>query len=164
MAQGLNKAILIGNLGRDPELRYVASGNAVANFTLATSENYKDKSGAKQTRTVWHNIVVWGKLAEVCNQYLKKGSQVYLEGRIDNRSYDDKDGNKRYVSEVVLDFSGRMLMLGGRGGGGGAAEELPGAEEGQTPAPPQADGSTRSMGALPPGPNPKIQDEADLPF
>ena len=118
MAQGLNKAILIGNLGRDPELRYVASGNPVANFTLATSENYKDKSGAKQTRTVWHNIVVWGKLAEVCNQYLKKGSQVYLEGRIDNRSYDDKDGNKRYMTEIVAQ---RVRFLGGGGAGRTAA-------------------------------------------
>ena len=164
MAQGLNKAILIGNLGKDPELRYVASGNAVASFSLATSENYKDKSGAKQTRTVWHNIVVWGKLAEICNQYLKKGSQVYLEGRIDNRSYDDKDGNKRYISEVVVDFNGRMLMLGGRGGGAAAAEDLPAPGEAEGAPPPKADGATRSMGALPPGPNPKIQDEADLPF
>lgn len=161
MANGLNKAILIGNLGRDPELRYVASGNAVANFTVATGESYKDKAGVKQTRTTWHNIVVWGKLAEICNQYLKKGSQVYLEGRIDNRSYDDKDGNKRYVSEVVVDFSGRMLMLGGRGGSSGAPEELPSAGEGEgIPGP----GGTRSMGALPPGPGTQAQDEADLPF
>jgi single-strand DNA-binding protein len=155
MAQGINKAILVGNLGRDPELRYVASGNAVANFTLATSENYKDKSGNRQTRTVWHNIVMWGKIAEIANQYLKKGSQVYLEGRIDNRSYDDKDGNKRYVSEVVVDsFNGKMLMLGGRGGADDAAASGPPANAGQG----------RPGASMPPGPSAPGPDDADLPF
>jgi single-strand DNA-binding protein len=116
MANGINKAILVGNLGKDPELRYIPSGNSVTSFPLATSETFKDKSGNRQTRTTWHNVVIWGKLAEIANQYLKKGSQVYLEGRIDNRSYDDKEGNKRYISEVVIDFNGKMLMLGSRGG------------------------------------------------
>ena len=157
MATGLNKAILIGNLGRDPELKYVPSGNSVANFTLATGETFKDRSGNRQTRTTWHNIVIWGKLAEVANQYLKKGSQVYLEGRIDNRSYDDKDGNKRYVSEVVVDMNGKMVMLGSRGSGDDYVQ----------PPKPQADtqNTNSSMGAsMPPGPNANVQDDGELPF
>lgn len=107
----LNSARLIGNLGKNPELKYTASGQQIANFSVATSETWKDKQGAKQQKTTWHNIVIWGKLAEVANQYLTKGSTVYLEGKIDNRSYDDKDGNKRYVSEIVCD---KMIMLGGK--------------------------------------------------
>ena len=107
----LNSARLIGNLGKNPELKYTASGQPIANFSVATSETWKDKQGAKQQKTTWHNIVIWGKLAEVANQYLTKGSTVYLEGKIDNRSYDDKDGNKRYVSEIVCD---KMIMLGGK--------------------------------------------------
>jgi single-strand DNA-binding protein len=157
MATGLNKAILIGNLGRDPELRYVPSGNSVANFTLATGETFKDKSGNRQTRTTWHNIVIWGKLAEVANQYLKKGSQVYLEGRIDNRSYDDKDGNKRYVSEVVVDMNGKMVMLGSRGS----------SDDYVQPPKPQANtqNTNSSMGAsMPPGSNANMQDDGELPF
>ena len=98
----VNKAILLGNLGRDPELRYTPSGKAVASFSLATSERWTSQDGQKQESTTWHNIVVWGKLAEVMKEYLHKGSQVYIEGRIANRSYDDKDGNKKYVSEVVV--------------------------------------------------------------
>lgn len=112
----VNKAILIGNLGRDPEVRYLPSGQAKATFTLATSESYTDRSGAKQERTDWHNVVVWGKQAELCGQYLKKGRQVYVEGRISNRSYEAKDGSgKRYISEVVAQ---RVQFLGGRPGAG----------------------------------------------
>lgn len=107
----LNSACLIGNLGKNPELKYTASGQPIANFSVATSETWKDKQGAKQQKTTWHNIVIWGKLAEVAGKYLTKGSTVYLEGKIDNRSYDDKDGNKRYVSEIVCD---KMIMLGGK--------------------------------------------------
>jgi len=98
----VNKAILIGNLGKDPELKFTQSGKAVVNFSLATSERWSDQSGEKKESTTWHNIVAWGKQAEVMNEYLKKGSQVYIEGRIDNRSYDDKEGNKKYISEVVV--------------------------------------------------------------
>jgi len=108
----LNAVRIIGNLGKNPELKYTASGQPIANFSVATSETWKDKQGAKQQKTTWHNIVIWGKLAEVANQYLTKGSTVYLEGKIDNRSYDDKDGNKRYISEIVCD---KMIMLGGKG-------------------------------------------------
>jgi len=119
----VNKVILVGNLGKDPELRYTPSGTAVATFSLATSETYKDRDGNKQTKTEWHNIVVWRQLAEICGKYLHKGKQIYVEGKIQNRSYDDRDGNKRYISEVVVN---EMQMLGSRddnqqGGGGSYA-------------------------------------------
>jgi len=113
----VNKAILIGRLGKDPELRYPQGGDSVCNFSIATSEKWKDKSGEKKEKTVWHNIVIWGKLAEIANQYMKKGSRVYLEGAIENRSYEDKQGVKKYVSEVVIGMSGKMIMLdSGRAG------------------------------------------------
>ncbi|KMQ51915.1 Single-stranded DNA-binding protein [Chitinispirillum alkaliphilum] len=98
---GVNKAILIGNLGKDPELKYTPSGTAVATFSLATTERWSDKNGQRQDRTEWHNIVVWGRLAELVNQYLKKGRTCYIEGRISTRSWDDKDGNKKYRTEIV---------------------------------------------------------------
>lgn len=98
---GLNKVMLIGNLGRDPELRKTPSGTSVASFTLATTERWTDKSGERQPHTEWHNIVAWGKLGELAHQYLKKGRSAYVEGRITTRSWDDKDGNKRYKTEIV---------------------------------------------------------------
>ncbi len=111
----VNKVILIGNLGKDPEIRYTASQQAVANFTIATSERYTDRGGAKQERTEWHNIVAWGKTAELCGQYLKKGRQVYIEGRLQTRNYEAKDGSgKRYVTEIVAQT---VQFLGGRSGG-----------------------------------------------
>jgi len=105
----INKAILVGNVGKDPEIRYLESGVPVCNFTLATNETYTNKSGEKVTMTEWHNIVLWRGLAEVAEKYVKKGSQLYIEGRIRTRSYDDKDGNKRYIMEIVGD---NMQMLG----------------------------------------------------
>jgi single-strand DNA-binding protein len=117
----INKAILVGNLGKDPELRYTASGQAVATFSLATTEKFKNKGGEQQERTEWHNIVAWGPLAEICGKYLVKGKQIYCEGRIQSRTYDDREGNKRYITEIVISD---MQMLGGRpseeGGSGGA--------------------------------------------
>jgi len=99
---GVNKVILLGRLGQDPELKYTPGGNAVANFSIATSESWSDKQGQKQERTEWHRIVVWGKLAELCNQYLAKGRQIYLEGQLQTRSWDDaKSGEKRYITEVL---------------------------------------------------------------
>jgi len=113
----INKAILVGNLGRDPEIRYTASGMAVANFTIATSERWKDKtSGEMQERTEWHRIVAWGKLGEICGEYLAKGRQVYIEGKIQTRQWDDKDGNKRYTTEIVAN---EMKMLGSKDSGDG---------------------------------------------
>ncbi|CAD5267586.1 MULTISPECIES: single-stranded DNA-binding protein [unclassified Imperialibacter] len=117
---GVNKVILLGNLGKDPEIRHLENGRAVTNFTLATSEVYKNKEGNKVTNTEWHNVVLWTPLAEVAEKYLKKGNQVYIEGKITTRSYDDKDGNKRYITEVV----GReMTLVGGRPDGGGVSSE-----------------------------------------
>jgi single-strand DNA-binding protein len=98
---GVNKVILVGRLGADPEIRYTGTGAAVANFNLATSENWTDKEGQKQERTEWHRVVVWGKMAEICAQYLGKGRQAYVEGRLQTRQWDDKDGNKRYTTEIV---------------------------------------------------------------
>lgn len=98
---GINKVILIGRLGQDPEVRYTPSGQAVANFSMATSENWTGKDGQKQERTEWHKIVVWGRLAELCKDYLRKGRQVYIDGKLQTRNWDDKDGKKRYTTEVV---------------------------------------------------------------
>jgi len=109
----VNKVILVGNLGKDPEVRYTQTGSAVANFSIATSEQWNDRDGKKQERTEWHNIVVWGKQAEHCGQYLSKGRQVFIEGSIRTRSYDDKSGNKRYVTEIIAQ---RIQFLGGGGG------------------------------------------------
>lgn len=98
---GVNKVILVGRLGNDPEIRYTQQGVAVTNFNIATSENWVDKGGQKQERTEWHRIVVWGKIAEVCSQYLAKGRQVFIEGRLQTRQWEDKEGSKRYTTEVV---------------------------------------------------------------
>jgi single-strand DNA-binding protein len=114
---GVNKVILIGNLGKDPELRYTPSGQPVASFSLATTERWTDKNGQRQDRTEWHNIVVWGKLAELTNQYLKKGRSAYVEGRITSRSWDDKDGNKKYRTEIVANQI--QFLSGGPGSTGG---------------------------------------------
>ncbi len=111
MAGGVNKVILVGNLGKDPEVRTLESGAMVATFSLATSESYKDKNGERQTVTEWHNIVVWRGLAEVADKYLKKGNQIYVEGKLKTRNWQDKDGNTRYTTEVVADT---FTMLGGR--------------------------------------------------
>lgn len=109
---GVNKAILIGNLGVDPEVRYTPSGRAVANFRIATSEQWTDKDGRKQDRTEWHRVVAWGRLGEICGEYLHKGRQVYIEGKLQTRAWEDRDGNKRYTTEVVAQT---MQMLGSAG-------------------------------------------------
>ncbi len=120
----VNKAILIGHLGADPEMRYTPSGEAVANLRIATSEAWKDKSGEKQESTEWHRVSLFGKVAEIAGQYLSKGSQVYIEGRIQTRKWQDKDGQDRYTTEIV----GReMKMIGGKGGGEGRPKEEHGA-------------------------------------
>lgn len=134
----VNKVILIGNLGKDPEVRYTANGRAVARFSLATSEVWNDADGNRQERTEWHNIVVWGKQGETCAQYLAKGRQAYIEGSIRNRSYDDKNGQKRYITEIVAQ---RVRFLGG-GGGTRVAPEAEGDMQGEPSGggqPPPAD-------------------------
>jgi single-strand DNA-binding protein len=116
---GINKVILVGNLGADPEMRYTPAGMAIANFRLATSETRANKDGQKETLTEWHRVVAFGKLAEICGEYLSKGRQVYIEGKIRTRSWDDKDGNKKYMTEILAD---KMQMLGPAQGGKGASE------------------------------------------
>ena len=154
----VNKVILVGRLGRDPETRYTGAGQAVANFSLATDETYKDRNGERQKRTEWHKIVVWGKQAEIAQQYLKKGSLVFIEGRIQSREWTDKEGQKRTSFEIVAN---NFRMLGGRGdsmGGGGAARgasasaSASGDMEGESQAPAGDDSSA-----------PQVTDE-DIPF
>lgn len=143
---GVNKVILIGNLGRDPELRYTQGGQAVANFTLATSENWTDKSGEKVERTEWHRIVTWGRTAELCAQYLSKGRTAYIEGRLQTREWEDRDGNKRQTTEInanTVQFLGGPGGSGGGGGGGGGGSAPRGGSGSSGPpsdgAPPSTD-------------------------
>ena len=124
MSKSLNKATLIGHAGKDTEIRYTGTGKAVANFTLATSDSWKDKaSGQLQEKTEWHNIVAWERLAEICGEYVKKGKRVYVEGRIQTRAWDDKDGNKRYTTEIVATD---MILLDGGGERGGQSRPAEG--------------------------------------
>ncbi|WP_338870391.1 single-stranded DNA-binding protein [Myxococcus stipitatus] len=135
MAGGVNKVILIGNLGADPEVRFTPGGQAVANFRIATSESWNDKNGQKQERTEWHRIVVWGKLAELCGEYLKKGRQCYVEGRLQTREWTDKENRKNYTTEVVANavtfLGGRDAGdgMGGGGGGGGGRRQFGGQQQ-----------------------------------
>ena len=122
-SKGVNKVILVGNLGKDPEVRYTPNGKAVANLTLATSESWKDQSGQIQEKTEWHRVSMFGKLAEIAGEYLRKGSQVYIEGKLQTRKWQNKEGQDQYTTEIVLDpFNGVMQMLGGKGGGQSQSE------------------------------------------
>ena len=133
MSGSLNKAQLIGRLGKDVELKFTPSGTPVAKFSIATEESWKDKSGERQSRTTWHNIVAWSKLAEICGEYLTKGKQVYIEGRIDIRDWEDKNGVKRRQFEIVAH---QMLMLGSKSDSGGASRERDASHDtGRSPAP-----------------------------
>ena len=146
----VNKAILIGFVGNDPEIRYLDSGTPVANFNLATSETYTNKGGEKVTQTEWHHIVLWRSLAEITEKYIKKGSQVYIEGRIRTRSWDDRDGNKRYTTEIVADT---MQMMGRKSEGGTEMSAPAGQSNGFQNAP-----KTNSE------PTPDMNGSDDLPF
>jgi single-strand DNA-binding protein len=157
----VNKVILVGRLGRDPETRYTGGGQAVANFSVATDETYKDKAGERQKRTEWHKIVVWGKQAEIAQQYLKKGSLIFIEGRIQSREWQDKEGQKRTSFEIVAT---NFRMLGGRGDGGGSgggSASVGGAraEEHDQSGPADDFGGHGGGGAA----GPEISDE-DIPF
>ncbi len=146
MARGINKVILVGNLGADPETRYMPSGSAVTNLSIATSESWKDKqSGEQKDRTEWHKVVMFDRLAEIAAEYLRKGSQVYIEGKLQTRKWQDRDGNDRWTTEVRAN---EMQMLGGRGGAGGAA--------------PMSQDS-RPSSSPPPQPGPDDFDD-DIPF
>jgi single-strand DNA-binding protein len=138
MARGLNKVILVGNLGNDPETRYMPSGSAVTNLTVATNESWKDKqTGEQKDRTEWHKVAMFNRLAEIAAEYLRKGSQVYIEGKLRTRKWQDKSGQDRWTTEIIAD---EMQMLGGRGGaggGGGSAPMSSGQDSGPPSAPPQ---------------------------
>jgi len=154
MARGINKVILVGNLGKDPETRYMPSGKAVTNFSIATSESWKDKqTGEQREQTEWHNIVMYDRLAEISAEYLRKGSQVYIEGRIRTRKWQDKEGRDRYTTEIIAN---EMQMLGGRAGGGAGTESRS-----------EPRGEPRAAGAGERGAAPPAADDAfddDIPF
>src|SRR6202171_173952 len=154
MASG-NKAIMIGNLGPDPETRYMPDGGAITNISVATTDVWKDKSGEKQEKTEWHRVAFFGKLAEIAGEYLKKGSQVYVEGRLQTRKWQDKEGNDKYTTEVVAD---RKQMLGSRQGMGGGERERDAGEREAAPAQDAAKPAAKAAGG-------KFDDlEDDIPF
>ena len=152
MARGVNKVILVGNLGNDPETRYMPSGDAVTNISVATTESWKDKqSGEQKEKTEWHRVVMFRRLGEIAAEYLRKGSQVYIEGKLRTNKWKDRDGNDRYTTEIIAD---EMQMLGGRGGAGGGDHSSGG-------------GSNKSSGGgqnSPPPPPPADDFDDDIPF
>ncbi len=156
MARGLNKVMLIGNLGADPEVRYTTAGSAIANLRLATAESWRDKeTGDQQERTEWHRVVFFGRLAEIAGEYLKKGSQIYIEGRLQTRKWQDRDGNDRYSTEIVAN---EMQMLGGRGAGGGSGG---GGSSNFEPSAPREAGASKARDSAD-APMPDFDD--DIPF
>lgn len=161
----VNKVILVGNLGRDPEVRYMPDGAAIANISVATTDAWKDKNGEKQERTEWHRVAFFGKLAEIAGEYLKKGSQVYVEGRLQTRKWQDKEGQDRYTTEIVAD---RMQMLGGRagmGGGGADAGERGGPQFEDAPPSAGAGAASKKPAAAGAKAGSKFDDfEDDIPF
>jgi single-strand DNA-binding protein len=162
-SRGINKVILIGNLGQDPEVRYMPNGGAVANLTLATSESWRDKqTGEMKERTEWHRVVIFGKLAEVAAEYLKKGSQVYIEGSLQTRKWQDQSGQDRYTTEVVVNIGGVMQMLGGRQGGGEASQGSWGQPQGNSQ--PSAPAQSAAKPAAPAGNEPPMDFDDDIPF
>jgi single-strand DNA-binding protein len=153
MARGINKVIIVGNLGQDPETRYMPSGSAVTNFTVATNESWKDKqTGEQKDRTEWHRVAMFNRLAEIAAEYLRKGSQVYIEGKLRTRKWQGQDGNDRYTTEIIAD---EMQMLGGRGGAGGGGGDFGGG--------PSRGKGGGSSSAEPPQPGPDEFDD-DIPF
>lgn len=169
MARGVNKVILIGNLGQDPETRYTPNGNAVVNLNLATDESYKDRqTGQMVPKTEWHRIVMFGKIAEVAGQYLRKGSKVYIEGKLQTRKWQGQDGQDRYTTEVVVDINGQMQMLDSRGAGdGNTMNQSAPAGRPQQPAPAQGSQGggysqpSQGQGAMP---EPVDDFDDDIPF
>ncbi|MEY2333702.1 single-stranded DNA-binding protein [Acidithiobacillus ferrianus] len=155
---GVNKVILLGHLGRDPEMRYQPSGGAIANFSIATSETFKDKEGNKQERTEWHRVVLFGRTAEIAGEYLRKGSMAYVEGRLQTRKWTDKEGQERYTTEIVGD---RLQLVGARGGGGGGAASFDEEDQSRPSGGSSTAGSSRKN-EMPPAPTEDFDD--DIPF
>ena len=162
MARGINKVIIVGNVGGDPETRYMPSGSAVTNLTIATNESWKDKqTGEQKERTEWHRVAMFNRLAEISAEYLRKGSQVYIEGKLRTRKWQDKSGNDRYTTEIIAD---EMQMLGGRGGSGGGNFGGGAPSEGGAPSGGgQQGGGQQGGGNAPPQPGPDDFDD-DIPF
>ena len=157
MARGVNKVIVVGNLGNDPETRYMPSGSAVTNMTVATNESWKDKqTGEQKDRTEWHKVAMFGRLAEIAAEYLRKGSQVYIEGKLRTRKWQGQDGQDRYTTEIIAD---EMQMLGGRGGAGGGSFGGGGGQQSGG----QQGGGQQGGGNAPPQPGPDDFDD-DIPF
>ena len=157
----VNKVILLGNLGRDPETRYTTGGDAVTNLRIATTETWKDKSGDKQEKTEWHSVVLFGRQAEIAGEYLKKGRSVYIEGRLQTRKYTDKEGVEKYSTEIVGD---RMQLLGGReGGGGGGGGDVEFSGGGGAPSRSSSGAAGKTGGSAPKKTNPDDLDD-DIPF
>ena len=162
MARGINKVIIVGNVGGDPETRYMPSGSAVTNLTVATNESWKDKqTGEQKERTEWHRVAMFNRLAEIAAEYLRKGSQVYIEGKLRTRKWQDKSGQDRYTTEIIAD---EMQMLGGRGGSGGGGGNFGGGQQGGAPSGGgQQGGGQQGGGNAPPQPGPDDFDD-DIPF
>ncbi|WP_100643527.1 single-stranded DNA-binding protein [Alteromonas facilis] len=176
-SRGVNKVILVGNLGNDPEIRYMPNGNAVANLSVATSESWKDQQGNMQERTEWHRVTMYRRLAEVAGEYLKKGSQIYLEGKLQTRKWQDQQGQDRYTTEIIAD---QMQMLGGRGEGAGQGQgqggyqqrpQSQGQSQGgyqQAPSnnqrPPQQQSNQNQGNQPPPMSEPDFDFDDDIPF
>jgi len=159
MARGINKVIIVGNVGGDPETRYMPSGSAVTNLTVATNESWKDKqTGEQKERTEWHRVAMFNRLAEIAAEYLRKGSQVYIEGKLRTRKWQDKTGNDRYTTEIIAD---EMQMLGGRGGSGGGGGNFGGGQQGGGGQ--KGGGGQQGGGNAPPQPGPDDFDD-DIPF
>ncbi|WP_343552155.1 single-stranded DNA-binding protein [Pantoea sp.] len=154
-SRGVNKVILVGNLGQDPEIRYMPNGGAVANITLATSESWRDKTTGEQKEiTEWHRVILFGKLAEVAGEYLKKGSQVYIEGKLRTRKWQDQSGQDKYTTEVIVNVGGVMQMLGGKQDGGAGNKPQPSQQQQRQPGP-----------STPPANNePPMDFDDDIPF
>lgn len=164
MARGVNKVILIGNVGGDPEVRYMPNGNAVTNISLATSDSWKDKqTGQQQERTEWHRVVFFGKLAEIAGEYLRKGSQVYVEGSLRTRKWQGQDGQDRYTTEVVVDINGSMQLLGARGGDDASPRAPRPQQTQQQPAYQQQSSQPAAQSSQPPAADFDSFDD-DIPF
>lgn len=167
-SRGINKVILVGNLGQDPEIRYMPNGNAVANFSVATSESWKDKqTGESRDRTEWHRVVVFGKLAEITGEYVKKGTQVYIEGQLQTRKWQDQSGTDRYTTEVVVNtVGGSLQILGSRNNAGNSDDESQswGQSSNNTSSAPARQTSQSPAQTQPKAPEPPMDFDDDIPF
>lgn len=165
-SRGVNKVIIVGNLGQDPEVRYMQNGNAVTNLSIATSESWKDQQGNQQERTEWHRVVMYRRLAEIAGEYLKKGSQVYIEGKLQTRKWQDQNGQEKYTTEIIAD---QMQMMGGRNESGGGSGPRSGGATGGYETPRNDSGYSQKPPAAKPGGNqpmsePNFDYDDDIPF